>query len=212
MTEESSSSPTRCFQVAGFVLAGGDSSRMGKDKGSLEIDGIPLVVRAVKLVEPLVSKRGGVTVVAPPERYAEAGLRVVPDDRPGEGPLGGITTAVRVSLCPWCLVVGCDLPYLTTEWLGHLASRAVASKADIVVPEGPRGPEPLCAVYHKRCEQYFATALANQKRKITDAFVGREVDLIPASEWQRFDSDGLLFKNVNSPEDFAEAQTRLRGK
>ena len=72
-------------QVAGFILAGGQSSRMGCDKALLEIAGVPLLVRTARLLEPRVA---GVTVIGPPERYAALGLRVVPDDRAGLGQIG----------------------------------------------------------------------------------------------------------------------------
>ena len=204
-------SPIRFFQVAGYILAGGDSSRMGTDKGSLEIGGVPLVVRIAQLMGPMVSKRAGVSVIAPAGRYDKTGLPGVQDDRPGLGPLGGITTAVRLSVCPWALVIGCDMPYLTPEWLAYLMGHAVASSADIVVPESANGPEPLCAMYHKRCEPFFATALANGTRKITDAFVGRDVEMIECGQWQPFDPHGLLFKSINAPADFEEAKARLGG-
>lgn len=201
---------TRYFQVAGYILAGGESARMGADKGGLEISGIPMVVRTAQLLGPLVSKRTGVTLVAPSGRYTQTGLPSIPDDRPGQGPLGGIATALRVSPCPWNIIVGCDLPYLTQEWLGFLIGRAVASHSDIVFAETSNGPEPLCAMYHKRCEPSFLAALAKGTRKITEAFVGREVETISAEEWAPFDSGGLLFKNVNTPEDFEDAKARLR--
>lgn len=201
----------RFYQVAGFILAGGASSRMGRDKGSIEVGGIPMLVRTAELVDPLVSRRAGVTVIADPKRYEKLGLRVVADDRPGQGPLGGIVTALHLSPCPWSLILGCDLPYLSRDWLGCLLSRAVASRAELVVPEGPNGPEPLCAVYHKRCEASFLTCLARGVRKVTEAFAGRDVEVIAPEEWKPFDPQGLLFRNMNTPEDLAEAQARFRG-
>lgn len=202
---------TRFYQVAGFILAGGVSARMGQDKASLEIGGVPMLVRTAQLLEPLVSRRAGVTVIADPKRYEKLGLRVVPDDRAGQGPLGGIVTALRLSPCPWGLIVGCDLPYLTREWLEYLLGRAAASAAELVVPEGPNGPEPLCAVYHKRCEASFLAGLARGVRKVTEAFVGRDVEVIAAEEWKPFDRQGLLLRNMNTPEELVEAQARLGG-
>lgn len=211
MAAENAAAPTRFFQVAGYILAGGDSSRMGSDKGSLEIGGVPLVVRMAQLLGPVVSKRAGVTVIAPAGRYDKTGLPVVSDDRLGMGPLGGIATALRLSPCPWCIIVGCDMPYLSIAWLSFLMGRAVASNADIVLPEGPNGPEPLCAMYHKRCEAFFATALAKGTRKVTEAFAGREVETVAPGEWQAYNPHGLLFHSVNTPEDFEQAKARLGG-
>jgi molybdenum cofactor guanylyltransferase len=195
--------------VAGFVLAGGQSSRMGRDKALVELGGEPLVVRMVRLVRQVANP---VLVVAPPERYAALALDVVPDDRPGLGPLGGIATALRVSASDWNLVVGCDLPYLTAGWLAFLARRAQASAAWAVVPESRRGLEPLSAVYHRRAAAAFVEALDRGRRKLTEVLAGLPqgaLERIPPAEWKSFDSGGCLFKNMNAPSDYAEAVQRL---
>jgi molybdenum cofactor guanylyltransferase len=195
--------------IAGFVLAGGESSRMGRDKGLLEIDGVPLLVRTVKLVE---AAAGSAAVITGREEYGSLGLRVIADDWPSAGPLGGIATALRASKAPWNLVVACDLPYLTEKWLKHLIGRALSSRADAVLPMNERGVEPLCAVYHKSGESAICAALARGTRKVTDGLQGLCVDSIEASEWKAFDSDGVLFKNMNSPMDYEEAVARLSGR
>jgi len=202
--------PTRYFQVAGFVLAGGDSSRMGKDKALEEVGGLAMVLRAARTIEPMVSKRAGVLVIGA-NKYGHLGLKSIPDEFAGHGPLAGILTAVRSSLSPWNLIVACDMPYLGVAWLVHLLARGVPSAAEIVLGEGPGGPEPLCALYHKKVEAHFAAALARGTRKITDAFTGREVLLLAADEVQPFDPEGNLFKSVNTPEDLAAAQAKLGG-
>jgi molybdenum cofactor guanylyltransferase len=195
--------------VAGFVLAGGQSLRMGRDKALVELGGEPLVVRMVRLVERVAKP---VRVIAPPERYAHLGLDVVPDDRPGLGPLGGIATALRVSTFDWNLVVGCDLPYLTAEWLVFLAGRARGSSAWAVVPESSRGLEPLSAMYHRRARAAFTEALDRGRRKLTEALAGLPqgaLERILPAEWKSFDSGGWRFKNMNAPGDYEEAVRRL---
>ena len=196
-------------QVAGFILAGGQSSRMGRDKALLEIAGVPLLVRTARLLEPRVA---GVTVIGPPERYAALGLRVVPDDRAGLGPLGGIATALRISSSEWNLVVGCDLPYLTGEWLDWLIARARASPADAVVPESARGLEPLCAIYRARCAPTLAAALARGVRKATDAVAALAMEKVTVGQWRAFEAGGALFQNMNTPDDYQQARARLEGK
>lgn len=195
--------------VAAFILAGGSSSRMGADKALLEWNGEPLLLLAARLLDPLVAS---VTVIGEPARYAALGLTVVPDDVPNLGPLGGIATALRISRLPWNLVVGCDLPYLTAAWLEFLISRALASRGDVLLPEGPRGPEPLCAVYHARCAPVISTALQRGVRKVTDGLAGLVIETLPHQDWKAFDSDGCLFKNMNSPADYEWARARLKGK
>jgi molybdopterin-guanine dinucleotide biosynthesis protein A len=196
-------------QVAGFVLAGGESSRMGRDKGLLELDGVPLAVRAAKLAE---SVTGAPATIIGGAAYTFLGLHVVADDLPGSGPLGGIGTVLRASDAPWNLIVACDLPYLTREWLAFLIERALGSKADAVLPMNERGAEPLCAVYNKRGEQAVRGALDRGTRKVTDGLAGIQVEYIERAEWKAFDSEGVLFKNMNSPAEYEEARARFDGR
>ena len=194
-------------QTAGFVLAGGGSSRMGRDKALLELDGVALVLRTAKLVESV--SGAPVAIIGSPDAYGSLGLQVIGDDFPGAGPLGGLATALRASSAAWNMIVACDLPYLTREWLEYLIGRAVASKADAVVPMNELGAEPLCAMYSKRCEPAIRAALVRGTRKVTDGLAGVRVESIEPSAWKAFDSEGYLFKNMNSPADYEEAKTRL---
>ncbi len=199
----------RFNQLAGFILAGGQSSRMGRDKALLEIAGAPLLVRTARLLE---SRVAAVTVVGPPERYAALGLRIVPDDCAGVGPLGGLATALRISSSEWNLVVGCDLPYLTGEWLDWLIARALGSTADAVVPESERGLEPLCAIYRTRCARALEAGLDRGEHKVTDVVGALVLEKVTAAQWKAFDAGGALFKNMNTLADYEEARARLEGK
>jgi molybdenum cofactor guanylyltransferase len=127
------------------------------------------------------------------------------------GPLGGIATALRASEKDWNLIVACDLPYLTKAWLEFLVGRALVSRADAVVPMNERGAEPMCAMYHKRCESAIWLALDRGTRKVTDCLTGVHVEHIEQEMWKGFDSEGLLFKNMNSPDDYEEAKGKLGG-
>ncbi len=195
-------------EIAGFILAGGESTRMGRNKAALELGGVPMLVRTARLVEAVA---GTPRIVGNLNGFDSFGLTAIADDWPGAGPLGGIATAVRVSTAPWNLVVACDLPYLTQPWLEFLLARALASQADAVIPMNTRGAEPLCAMYHKNCERAIRAALDRGIRKVTDGLSEVLVELIDPFEWKAFDSEGLLFKNMNSPEDYEEARARFDG-
>lgn len=194
--------------VAGYVLAGGASSRLGRDKALLELGGQPLLVRMCRLVECVT---GQVAVIAAPERYAALGVRAVADRWPGAGPLGGIATALAQSASEeprreWNLILGCDLPFVTREWLSWLADRAMRSSADVVLPQSATGLEPLCAAYRTRCAPTVAAALGRGVRKVTLGLEGLAVEIAGEERWKQFDPAGRLFKNINTPEDYAEAQ------
>jgi molybdopterin-guanine dinucleotide biosynthesis protein A len=201
--------------IAGLILAGGESSRMGVDKGLLEIAGVPMIVRAARLVESTVGAPA--VVVGTPEKYRGLGLRAIADDWPGCGPLGGIATALRASEADWNLIVACDLPYLTRQWLEYLLQRARDSDAEAVVPmnltpANKRGAEPLCAVYHKGCEPSIRRELERGVRKVTDGLAELRVEMIEPAKWKGFDSAGLLFKNVNTPTDYEEAKAKFAAR
>lgn len=178
---------------------------MGRDKALLEIGGAPLIVRTARMLEDLV---GAPTIIGPPERYAALRLRVVADDRPGLGPLGGVVTALRVTRYEWNLILGCDMPFLSPAWLEHLIRRALCSNVEIVLPVRERGLEPLCAMYAWRCEPPLSAALGRGERTLTDAVRKLRAETIPPNEWKVFDAEGLLFENINRPGDYESAKQK----
>ena len=196
----------RWDQVAAFVLAGGGSTRMGRDKALLELGGKPMLLRAVHLTEPHVAS---VAVVAPTGRYAELEMPVLPDRWPGAGPLGGIATALSTTRSDWNVILGCDLPYLTSEWLAWFIPCAMKSPAQAVVPESRGGLEPLAAMYHRACAEALTAAVKRGVRRVTDGLAEILVERVRAAEWQRLDPSGRLFENMNTPEDYEEAQGRI---
>jgi len=118
-------------------------------------------------------------------------------------------TALRVSRLPWSLVVACDLPYLTRAWLEYLVARALASDADAVIAMNASGAEPLCAAYCQSAEPAVRSAVSLGNLKVRSMLENLRGEVIEPEEWKRFDSDGYLFKNMNSPEDYEEARQRL---
>jgi molybdopterin-guanine dinucleotide biosynthesis protein A len=181
---------------------------MGRDKALLELNGVPLIVRVARLMESVAGKP---VIVGAPERFSGLGLEVIADDWEAAGPLGGIATALRASGAEWNLIVACDLPYLTKAWLEFIVARSLSSPADALLPMNERGAEPLCAMYRKHCEPVIRAALDRGTRKVTDGLAGLRVESIEPAEWKAFDSQGLLFKNMNTPADYEEAKARLGG-
>jgi molybdopterin-guanine dinucleotide biosynthesis protein A len=205
---------TRHPQIAAFILAGGVSSRMGREKSLLEIAGEPLLVRTARTIDPLVSD---VTIVGLPERYAATGLRALADrtvtgsgeSEPARTPLVGIVTALQATRSPWNLILACDLPHLTADWVDWLLARALASRAQIVVPRSLRGLEPLAAVYRRECAEPLLGALERGVRKVTDALAELPMEQIPESDWKEFDAHGRVLRNMNTPQDYDEAKKIL---
>lgn len=202
-------SRSRSDEVAGFVLAGGRSSRMGCDKAWLEIGGQPLVVRAARCLEPLVAS---VTIIGPAEIFQPLGYSTLADVQAGLGPLGGIVTALSRTDRPWNFFLACDMPYVHRDWLAFLIGRALQSSADVILPESDTGPEPLCSLCNRRGAPAIEAAIARGVRKVTDALGILKVERISAGESKPFDSEGLLFQNLNSMADYEQARARLEVK
>jgi molybdopterin-guanine dinucleotide biosynthesis protein A len=181
------------MSFAGFVLVGGRSSRMGQDKALLPFRGRTLVEHVAGEVR---RTAGGVSLIGDAAIYSYLGFPVIQDSYPGRGPLSGIHAALNGSHAEWHLVVACDMPELTAEFLQSLAARAAQSGADAVIPAGPAGrPEPLCAAYHRRCLAAVENALGRDIRKVMDALVDLEVELwhVPESKY---------FHNLNTRQEW----------
>jgi molybdenum cofactor guanylyltransferase len=198
--------------VRGYVLAGGGSTRFGRDKALVEFGGTPLLLQIVKLARTCASL---VTVIASAERYRhlDADFKIVEDRSPGEGPLGGIVTALQHTAdsdpaCRWNLILSCDMPFLTTAWLKFLTDRARSSSPEtqIILPHSNHGPEPLCACYRTDASDTLKNVFDTGIRKVTAALKQLPTEVLDESAWKRFDSAGRLFWNMNTPADFIEAQ------
>ena len=208
----------------GFVQAGGGSTRVGTDKALVKLDGKSMLERAGGL---LASVCHDVTIVAPRGKYAGADWPVLVDRWPGEGPLGGILSALNYlqetaptdqswvrkhGPCSFALILGCDLPFLTKEFLSFLKDRALSSEAQVIVPESSNGLEPLCACWCSDSASAIQEGFDTGGRKVTEAMKRLRMEVLDESFWKRFDNDNRLFWNMNTPEDFQEARRILEAK
>ena len=200
--------------MGGYVLAGGASRRFGADKALVQFAGRTLLSRMCELVA---ATTGSVHVVAPAGRYSNHGLSLLADRWPGEGPLGGIVSALRATHEAiggerWNLMVSCDMPFLTREWLEYLIAAAAASDAEVVVPRSTYGLEPLCACWRTSATTSLQAAFDEGVRKVTDAMKRLRVEILDETHWKRFDSAGRLFWNMNTPQDYQEALQMWRAE
>ena len=193
--------------VRGYVLAGGASRRFGADKALAQLGGKTMLRRMSELVATVT---GSVQIVASSERYAEYAEAMVEDRWPDEGPLGGIITALRATQDSgrgeeWNLMVSCDMPFLTREWLEYLIASAAATDAEVVVPRSTYGLEPLCACWRTSAATKLQDAFDESVRKVTEAMKRLRMEILDETHWKRFDSAGRLFWNMNTPQDYQAA-------
>ncbi len=145
---------------------------------------------------------GSVTIVGPRHRYGHLPWPVEEDRTAGLGPLSGLETALAVTAADFNLVVACDMPAIEAAFLGLLLDEAQRTNADCLAPEGPRGPEPLCAVYHRRCLEALRRSIENGQLKLLDAIAGLRPVWFPVAR-------AAWFENVNTPADWSNRKVHV---
>lgn len=190
-----------------MILAGGLATRLGgRAKHELLLGGRRLIDRQLEALAPVAARIA--IVGGTPERFSGCGVPVVADRRPGTGPLGGIYTALASGGTDRVLVVACDMPFLTAEFLEYLAETGRSS--DVTAPRDARGLHPLCATWARDARPVVERLLDRGVRKVIDALDVLRVHIVEGAALDAFDPDGLLLHNINTPDDLARAIT-LRG-
>ncbi|ACB49449.1 putative molybdopterin-guanine dinucleotide biosynthesis protein A [Crocosphaera subtropica ATCC 51142] len=143
--------------LSAIILAGGKSSRMGKDKALIEIKGVPLLQRSATLIQAYANP---IYIITP---WIERYQRIVPSScyllqevcpsGDSQGPLVGFAQALSHVKTEWVLLLACDLPNLTTqaieEWLQQL--HQVSDQVTACLPLHEKGWDPLCGFYRSSC-------------------------------------------------------------
>jgi molybdenum cofactor guanylyltransferase len=226
--------PERC-RVGGYVLAGGRSSRMGRDKALLELAGEPLVQHAVRKLSRLTNE----VYILSDRRELARFAPLIPDLHPGCGPVGGIEAALTHTRHEWVLVLPVDMPFLPTglleQWTRSVVD-ALTARAALFTVEGV--PQPALCLLHRELEPFIQSAAEAGRFKLYPVFEAAAAELAlkqgaplsevllnpewddraviasaeaqPADSWAltaaQLRARHLWFANLNTPRDFAEAE------
>ena len=198
--------------VAAVVLAGGRSSRMGRDKALLTLpDGrtaLGAVLDAASAVaSPVLLAIDTVEHLAL-LRPAIGGreVRLLLDDQPGSGPLAVLARAIGASTAPLLLALAIDMPLLRPELLRLLADRLLAGLGDgylAVVPRVGGIEQPLCAAYAATLAPRVEAALATGRRDLRSLFRGPGIRFLDEPDLRHADPDLRSFASANTPEEWA---------
>jgi molybdopterin-guanine dinucleotide biosynthesis protein A len=184
--------------LAGVVLCGGRSLRMGVDKATLEVGGTTLLARAIARLtdacDPVLIAPGAL-------RLDIEAQRLVPDALPDAGPLGGIVAALDRSPHSLLAVVAVDMPWLDPALLRFLAGRV--GDHDVAVCETQRGAEPLHAVYSRSALPIAEAALHSPDRSVRGVITRLRAVLVPEEEWRAAGFSDQFARNVNTAADLA---------
>lgn len=183
--------------LSAFILVGGRSSRMGRDKAAMQLNGRTLLDRALSLARSLTS-----TVFTVGAAYD------VRDRYPGAGPLAGIHAALRASSTDLNLILAVDTPFLTSALLRFLVAEAERSTALATIPRSGGRLHSLCAVYRRAFADAAEQALSAGQNKIDALFSTVPVRLVEEPELLALDFTPEMFDNLNTPEDWQRAVAR----
>lgn len=185
------------FPLAGIILAGGKSVRMGVNKAFITMSGQRIIDRTAALFSTLF--RQVILVTNSPLEYASLDLEIAVDLIPQTGPLAGIYTGLRYSSHPYSFVAGCDMPLISRAVLEHMI--ALCPRHDVIIPLLEDGYHPLHAVYSSRCIEPFEKLIRSGQFKITEIFPHVRVREVTAAELRPLDRELRSFVNLNTPED-----------
>jgi molybdopterin-guanine dinucleotide biosynthesis protein A len=191
------------------IQAGGESKRMGQDKGLVLFQEQPLIVRVLNRLAPIADEL--LVTSNQPESYRFLGLTPVPDRQPGRGALGGLYTALDASHHPAVAVVACDMPFANPLLLAFELQLLNETGADLVIPRTADGLEPFHAVYRREtCLPHVRAALQFNQRRVDAWFPLVKVHELTPEAIQPYDPLGLAFLNVNTPEELQRAEEIAR--
>jgi molybdopterin-guanine dinucleotide biosynthesis protein A len=202
--------------IAGIILAGGQSRRMGRDKALMTLGSQSLLERVRVAMTEVCDEL--VLVTNAPEKYASFGMRMVPDVFPGAGSLGGLYSGLAASSSDMAVAVACDMPFLNVRLLRFLA--AAAEGYDAVVPDtsvtvGEIGDlskakqlelHPLHAVYRRTCLPFIEQRLKADDLRVMGFYSEVRIRYVRRAELAEFDPQFHSFINVNTPEEWADAE------
>ena len=188
------------MKASGIVLAGGRSSRMGRDKALLSVDSETLIERTVKELRKSVDE----IIIASNNqcKYNIPDTLEVPDIFTDMGPLGGIHAGLLAANHPYAFVVAADMPFFSADLAADFLKRCQGY--DVVVPFIKGKWEPLCAIYSRNCLKPIEQALKNDINKVVRIFPDVKVLKVSEEELARMGSKKQLFCNLNTPEDYVQ--------
>jgi molybdopterin-guanine dinucleotide biosynthesis protein A len=193
-------------EISGIVLAGGQSTRLQRDKTLLRLDDEWLLESIVNLLAAL--SDDVLVVTNSRDKFTDLQARPVLDSRPGMGPLGGIYSGLQAMRCERGLFLACDMPFLRPDFLQYLVQ--LSAGFDVVIPRIGCNTEPLQATYNRACIEPIAAVLDHGERRVVSFFPRVRVRYVDEAEIDVFDPQRVSFLNINTPEDLHRAEQLLR--
>jgi len=179
--------------ITGIILAGGKSTRMGRDKGFMLWKDKPFVQHSIDALSPLVND---IIIVSDRTEYDIFGFKRIPDNIVEAGPLSGLYSGLMESNTELNLILSCDVPLISSTVLEKVVAAYDTGVAAVVCAADDR-IMPLVALYHKNCYQVCKSLLDYGERRMM-----RLLDKLPSTRFVLLEeNEAKNVININSPED-----------
>jgi molybdenum cofactor guanylyltransferase len=191
-------------ELTGFVLAGGQSTRMGTDKAFIEWEGRTLLTRAMQSLSTVTSD---IRILGSAQKFAKYGP-VIEDEFLQHGPLAGIHAALRAGR-ELNLILAVDMAFVEVQFLEYLVQEAGKCRATVTLPRTGGGWQPLCAVYRQPFLELAERALRQNQNRIDALFRATEVRVLEEKEFVKQGFSPGIFRNLNTPEELRESRLKM---
>ncbi len=192
---------TSGLEIAIFVLAGGRSSRMGRDKGTVLLKGKPMITHVLGTLREL---KLPISIIANDPSYEHFGYPVYQDVVKEKGPMGGLLTAFENTTADVVFLVSCDMPFVTKNAAEKLL-KAVDEEEIVAALAGER-IHPLFALYPVELKKTVKDLISKGNLKMTDFILKNKHTLVPSG----FRKTDGVFRNINTPQELNEAEEQWK--
>ncbi len=183
-----------------IILAGGKSSRFGRDKAFVNFNGKPLIHNAIELGKSITEN---IIIIANRDGYDDLGFPVFPDIYKDKGPIGGVHSGLVNSNSEFNFILAADMPHVTLPLIKYTIDKATIN-SNSVIPIANGHPEPLCGVYLKKAITTIEKCIKEEKYKMMDVLKELNSEYIDINTDSKFYSP-YLFSNINTVEDLKNA-------
>ena len=195
--------------VSLVIQAGGESRRMGQNKALIPFMGRPLIQRVIERLQALADEV--IITSNQPDGFEQFQYPLVADVLPGMGALGGLYTALLAARYPLVMVAACDMPFANQQLFQYQVDLLIRDGMDVAIPGYAEGWEPFHSVYRREtCLPEIKTALEQGQRRLISWLPRVRVMYLGAEVIGKFDSLGIAFQNVNTPEELVQAEALAR--
>ena len=185
------------LEIEIFVLAGGKSSRMGRDKGLVSLNGKPMISYVLETMKQLDMP---IKIIANSNTYDNFGFPVIGDVVKEKGPMGGLLTAMEETTANVVFLVSCDMPFVRIEAANALLE--AVNEEDIVAPLVRQRVNPLFALYPVHLKESVKNLISEEQLKMTDFILKNRHTLVPSG----FRKNSGNFRNINTQQELEEAE------